>query len=104
MLDLEPAYLTELQAILKKYMPNKIIWAYGSRVKGKAHSGSDLDLTIIDPDGVNIPPQQIYALKNAIEESNLPILVDVLDWTLLPEAFQKEIEKEHVVLVCPVTN
>ncbi len=98
MLDLDPAYLTELQAILKKHIPNKIVWAYGSRVKGKAHSGSDLDLAIIDPSGSNIPPQQIYALRNAIEESNLPILVDVLDWALLPEAFKSEIEKEHIIL------
>ena len=99
MLDLDPAYLTELQTILQKQLPNKIVWAYGSRVKGKAHSGSDLDLTIIDPNGSNIPPQQIYALRNAIEESNLPILVDVLDWALLPETFKKEIKKKHIVLI-----
>ncbi len=98
MLDLDPAYLTELQAILAKHVPDKIVWAYGSRIKDTSHQGSDLDLALIDRNGLSIPAQQFYSLRDALEESNLPISVDVLDWAALPESFKKEIERAHVVL------
>jgi predicted nucleotidyltransferase len=98
MLDRDPAYLTELQAILAKHVPDKIVWAYGSRIKGTSHQGSDLDLALIDPSGSRIRAQQIYSLRDGLEKSNLPISVDVLDWAALPESFKKEIERAHVVL------
>ena len=32
---------------LQKYVPNREVWAFGSRVTGKARKYSDLDLAII---------------------------------------------------------
>ena len=34
----------------------------------------------------------------AISESDLPTLVDVMDWARIPQAFREEIEREYVVL------
>ena len=45
-LFIEPEYLKMLTDIFDNYCPNAKIWAYGSRVKGNAHSGSDLDLVV----------------------------------------------------------
>ncbi|MBU1619849.1 MAG: hypothetical protein KJ556_14810 [Gammaproteobacteria bacterium] len=39
-----------------------------------------------------------YELKEALQQSTLPILVDVHDWALLPKSFHSNIEDEYVVL------
>ena len=74
------------------------IWAYGSRVKGTAHDGSDLDLVIITRDGEKIPIDILMELKEKIRDSNVPILVELFDWARLPESFHKNIEACHEVL------
>jgi predicted nucleotidyltransferase len=93
MLNLDPDYLAIIQKILAEHVPNKTVWAYGSRIKGTAHEGSDLDLVVFD-----ITPDKISALRAAFSESSLPILVDVMDWSSIPEAFKSEIDKRHEVL------
>ena len=45
-LFLSNKHLDILQDLLKKYVPNAEVWAYGSRVTGYAHEGSDLDLVL----------------------------------------------------------
>ena len=37
-------------------------------------------------------------MLEAIEKSNIPILVQAHDWAKLPESFHREIERDHVVL------
>ena len=40
----------ELEALLREHVPNAEVWAYGrSRVNGRCHSGSDLDLALRSP-------------------------------------------------------
>ncbi|WP_448518065.1 nucleotidyltransferase family protein [Rhodoflexus sp.] len=64
------------------------VWAYGSRVNGTAHDTSDLDLAIRTFDLTPLPLAVFTDLKAQIRESNIPILVDLFDWTKLPESFQ----------------
>ena len=81
------------------HVPGVEVWAYGSRVTGKSHKGSDLDLVLRGPDLKRIPGGQLMDLIEALEESNVPIIVQAHDWTRLPERFHREIEREYVVLV-----
>ena len=74
------------------------VWAYGSRVDGTAHEGSDLDLVIMSQDREKIPVVTLLELKEKIRDSNIPILVDLFDWARLPESFHKNIEACHEVL------
>ncbi len=82
--------------LLSKYLANTKVWAFGSRVKWTTRSNSDLDLVVFSS-----PEQdsQVSALKEALEESNLPFRVDLLVWDKLPENFQRNIEEGYVVLV-----
>jgi len=74
------------------------VWAYGSRVNGSAHFGSDLDL-VIRSQSLNKLPANIYIdLCEKIRDSNIPILVELRDWAMLPESFHKNIEKQYEVL------
>lgn len=93
MLDLNQNILSELKSILKEYVPDIKVLAYGSRVKGTSHEGSDLDLVLIHSEGKPIDLDQLQTLRNALEESNIPILIDTLDWARIPETFKHEIEK-----------
>lgn len=101
MLDLQLAYLNIVKNILSQYVPDMVVWAYGSRVKHTAHSASDLDLVIINPNDSTIAQNNIAALHTAFAESNLPILVDVSDWALLPDSFHEEIRKNYEVIQIP---
>ena len=40
----------ELEALLQEDLPNVEVWAYGSRVNGRSHGGSDLDLVLRGPE------------------------------------------------------
>lgn len=74
------------------------VWAYGSRVSGSAHEGSDLDLTVRGHNLQKIPAEIFLDLKEKITESNIPILVELFDWARLPESFHSNIEANHEVL------
>ena len=42
-------YREQLEALLSKHVPGVEVWAYGSRVNGESHDGSDLDLVLRGP-------------------------------------------------------
>lgn len=96
-LFIKPEYLKMLTDIFDSYCPTSEIRAYGSRIKGEAHAGSDLDLTVMNLDST----KNIYELKEIISESNVPFLVDINLFENLPKSFQEEIEKEYVVIYKP---
>ncbi len=101
-LDLPRRYRDQLEALLREHVPDAEVWAYGSRVTGKSHDGSDLDLVLRSP---TLEPfaDGYLDLTEALEQSSIPILVQVHDWARLPESFHREIEREYVV-VQRVTN
>ncbi|MBC7389059.1 MAG: nucleotidyltransferase domain-containing protein [Opitutaceae bacterium] len=74
------------------------VWAYGSRVNGTAHDGSDLDLVLRSKNGKEIPFDIFMVLKDKIQQSNIPIIVELFEWSRLPESFHKNIEARHEVL------
>ena len=98
-LHLPLRYRQEIETLLRKHAPGVDVWAYGSRVTGQSHDGSDLDLVLRSPSLAPIPSDTLRALKNALHDSNVPILVETQDWARLPESFHREIEREYVELI-----
>lgn len=74
------------------------VWAYGSRVQGTAHSGSDLDLVLRTQNLEKLPIDILLEIKENIQQSNIPIIVELFDWARLPESFHRNIEAQHEVL------
>jgi predicted nucleotidyltransferase len=101
-LDLPSSCRQRLLDLLAAHVPDAEVWAYGSRVNGQAHEGSDLDLVVRNPDRLDQPQRRLHVLRDALTESNLPILVEVLDWARISEDMRREIEREHVVIAVPV--
>ena len=96
-LHLQPKHRRVLEALLREHLPDVEVWAYGSRVSGKSHDGSDLDLVLRGPDLKEIPIGQLGDFEEAVRESTIPFLVEAQDWARLPESFHREIERDHVV-------
>lgn len=74
------------------------VWAYGSRVSGTAHNGSDLDLVIRTTNLKPLPLAVYAALNEKIKESNIPVLVELRDWATLPQSFHRNIAQQYEVL------
>ena len=97
-LHLQPKHREVLETLLREHLPNVEVWAYGSRVSGKSHDGSDLDLVLRGPGLQEIPIGQLGDFEEAVRESIIPFLVEARDWSRLPKSFHQEIERTHVVL------
>jgi predicted nucleotidyltransferase len=97
-LQLTPSQLATLQGLLARHTPHAQAWAYGSRVTGGAHEGSDLDLVLRRADDLSRHMEGLDTLREALRDSSLPILVDVHDWAELPVSFRHEIERNHLEL------
>ena len=92
-LFIEPEYLKMLTDIFKNYCPDAKFWAYGSRIKGNAHSGSDLDLVV---KSFNSENAKLSDLRQLVHDSNIPFLVDINEFDKLPKSFREEIEKNYI--------
>ena len=96
MIDLNPNHLAIVERILAEHVPECEVRAFGSRASWTAKDYSDLDLAIVG-DGP-LDWRTLGLLKEAFEESDLPMRVDVLDWHDIAESFQRVIERYYVVV------
>ena len=95
-LDLPLPYRTQIHALLCEHVPEAEVWAYGSRVNGSGHESSELDLVLRGPRLERLG-EGYLSLLEAIEESNIPILVQVHDWATLPGSLRREIQRRYAV-------
>lgn len=91
-------HLQILRTLLAEHVPGTEAWAYGSRVSGEAHEGSDLDIVLRNALDLSQDVPAWLELKEALQDSTLPMLVDVHVWSRLPESFHRNIERAYVVL------
>lgn len=103
-LHLEARHRAAIEALLREHLPEVEALAYGSRVNGRAHDGSDLDLALRAPDLQAIPLERLHAFIEAVRDSTIPILVEARDWARLPRSFRARIERSHIVLYSPRDN
>lgn len=83
-------------AILERHVPDKAVWAFGSRATRTAKPYSDLDLAIIGESA--LPLSLMAAMEHDFTESDLPFKVDLLDWATTSPAFRAIIGSHRVVL------
>ena len=88
-----------VEALLQEHVPGVEVWAFGSRVNGRSHDGSDLDLVLRSETLGPLEPGKMGRLAEAFRESNIPFLIEAHDWARLPKSFHAEIERGYVLLV-----
>ncbi|MCY4523021.1 MAG: restriction endonuclease subunit S [Caldilineaceae bacterium] len=96
LVDLNPAHLTIVEHILAEHVPECEVRAFGSRAVWNARDTSDLDLAIVGEGP--LPGRTLTMLKEAFEESRLPIRVDVIDWNAITDGFRESIEPDCMVV------
>ena len=94
--DIAPQHLAIVLEILRKHVPDREVWAFGSRARRAAKRYSDLDLAIISAEPLSLLTSA--RLADDFSESDLPWRVDVLDWATTSAAFRKIVERDKVVL------
>ena len=95
-IDLDPRDMAEVIRILQQQVPELEVWVFGSRIKGTAKPYSDLDLALITTQPLSL--ERSGALKEAFDESNLPMRVDIVDWAATSEAFHRIIAQDKLVV------
>lgn len=93
MLDVKKKHLEELERIFGEYCPNAEIWAFGSRIKNESHSGSDLDLVV---KSFHEAHKTVSELRELLNDSDIPFLIDIMDFEKISKSFQCEILKDYV--------
>ena len=97
-LDVAPRWTVIVETILRRHAPRPCrIWAFGSRVRGKARRFSDLDLAFDAGRALTLGEQT--ALADAFDESDLPWRVDVVDLATCSPAFRREVEGHAVPIL-----
>jgi type I restriction enzyme S subunit len=96
MLNVLPHELEIVLDILRRHVPERAVWVFGSRVKGSARRASDLDLAVITE--TPLPFSVTGAMREDFSESDLPFRVDVLDWATTGEPFRRVVEQDKVVV------
>ena len=97
MIDLSSEHLAIIRNILQREVPGIEVRVFGSRINGKAETYSDLDLVLVGREKLDW--KVIEALKDAFAESDLPFMVDVVDWHAISDEFRGLIERESEVIV-----
>lgn len=87
MIDLAPEQLALVRQIVARYLREGEVFAFGSRVNGKARKFSDLDLMIKVEHGLSW--RKLADLREAFESSELPVTVDVVDWSNCSAEFRR---------------
>lgn len=86
-------YKSQIISIIQSgltFSPIEII-LFGSRAEGRSNSTSDYDIAL--KAAGQIPVQIISAIKEKLEESNIPYKIDIVDYRSISLALQATIDK-----------
>lgn len=79
-----------LKLILNKYLPGPDYkyFVFGSRALSKHRKFSDLDIGILGPS--EIPGSILVQIKQDLNDSDIPYLTEVIDFSTVSEDFKKK--------------
>ena len=81
-----------IQSILAQQLPQAQVFAFGSRVNGAPRKYSDIDLAIVLPQPLGL--RKLRQLKDAFEDSDLEICVDIVDWSVADPDFKAAVQAQ----------
>ena len=91
-IQLPESHVHTIQRILREQVPQAQVFAFGSRVSGTPRKYSDIDLAIALPQPLGL--RRLRQLKDAFEDSDLPICVDIVDWSLADPDFKAAVKAQ----------
>jgi type I restriction enzyme S subunit len=94
LIDISPENWRIVRDILQRYVPDREVWAFGSRAKWTAKEFSDLDIAIIGDTPLSIA--LTADMREAFQESALQFKVDIVDWANITPSFQQVIQAAKI--------
>ncbi len=90
--------LEDLRRFLEVYFRGRRVKVilFGSRARGKARPGSDVDLAFAGEEDLS---EDLPKLREILEASRLPYKVDLVDLSRVAPAFRAQVEREGVVWI-----
>ena len=76
------------------YLPSDIETIKGEKILSEDFNMGAFSIIIVD----DMNTKDIIKLRKFLNESNIPFLIDIFEFNKLPESFQKEIERKHVII------
>ncbi len=99
--DIQSDHLCVVQDILREHLPADVkVWVFGSRANWTTKDSSDLDLAL--EGAAKIDRKAIGGLENALENSDLPYSVDIVDLSAIGSKFKQIVESQKIPL--PMTR
>ncbi len=89
------AYKKELLSIIHQHLPGCTVYLFGSRARKTHRQGADIDLAI--DAGKKVDLNTILSIKADIEETTIPLFVDVVDMHAISSDFKEEILKDKII-------
>jgi uncharacterized protein len=81
--------------IISEKLPAAKIYLFGSRARGTNLSGADIDVAL--DNHLEIPLSQLFKIQQAIEDSDVPLMVDVVDLHSVSDEFKNQVLKEGII-------
>ncbi len=97
--DLRPDHWAIVRDALRRHVPDREVFAFGSRATWTAKDYSDLDLAIMGEEP--LPLGTAAALSEALGDSDLPFRVDVVNWARIDDGFRRIIRRNGVSVQVP---
>ncbi|MEY3518600.1 MAG: hypothetical protein RLZ89_1460 [Pseudomonadota bacterium] len=94
--SLQPEELKCIKAIFQNIIPDREVWAFGSRTSAHHKPFSDLDVVVMGENA--LPVEKLADLHNALSESDLTFKVDVVVWSDLTNNFKSIIQNRYSVI------
>lgn len=89
-------YKTRLIELISKHLPDAKIYLYGSRARGDHSPLSDIDVAV-DMHGIPADKYKMAHISLSLEDLNIPLGIDVVDFNLVSESMRESIKKEGIV-------
>ncbi|MCW7752399.1 nucleotidyltransferase domain-containing protein [Desulfobotulus sp. H1] len=94
-------YMNLLKNIILSRINRKevMVFLFGSRVSGRHGSRADVDIGFLSHG--KLPASLLHGIRNAIEDSIIPLEVDLVDFTRTDTHFKNEAMKEIMIWNLP---
>ncbi|MBD3231470.1 nucleotidyltransferase domain-containing protein [Candidatus Dependentiae bacterium] len=93
-MPLKKKYQDQLITIIHKHLPKCTIYLFGSQATGKNIHGSDIDIAV--DMGKPIPYNIILKILVDIDDTTIPMKVDVVDLQTAPDNLKQDIIHEGI--------
>jgi predicted nucleotidyltransferase len=94
-------YLEEARCIVLNFdeLKEYAVFLFGSRADGSAHRRSDIDIGVLGKQA--LPAVLKLNIEENLEESNIPLRVEVIDFYNADQAFNKQALKNRIIWNLP---